>query len=232
MPKTAWEARVGMLLDPARGKDFVWSYKPADSAMYGGQPRVDWLACDRNGRMWMIEVKSSPADRKSITLEREVSPGQIAALDAVATSSTGVALLAVGHEKTLYIFDWRKIGWLIKVAKVSGAVSQIPFTQADIRFSWTGPKTWHRDLWGAYQDLTMGSLPSSIPVSPVSGVLVGSLPGIPPIMPPSGIPPMMPPSGSPSLATPAPPSPSISKPSSMRQRRQRLLQNVPRSVDG
>lgn len=209
MPKTEWERRVGMLLDPEKHDDFVWSYKPHDSALYGGQPRLDWLACDRVGRFWVIEVKTAGKGRKSITLERELSPGQITALDAVAASKFGVALLAVGHETTLHVFDWRKIGWALRVAQASGSVTMIGFDQAAFSFLWTGPKSWTRDLYGEYTSLLTTHMP------------VGPFP----------MPPMPMPSGSPSLDPPPAPSPSTLRPSSKRQRMRKLLAMIP-SPDG
>lgn len=138
--KSPWESRVGMLLDPEKHPEFVYSYKPHDSAMYGGQPRIDWLACDQVGRFWMIEVKSLDPKRRSINLESDVSPGQRAALDAVMHSGVGVPLLMVGQEKTLYVFDWRKVSWLL---------AGHPLSEASFALGWTGPKAWALiDLYG------------------------------------------------------------------------------------
>jgi len=210
MTKSPWEDRVGMLLDPRVHPQFVYSFKPFDSAMYGGQPRIDWLAADTVGRFWMIEVKSLAAGRKSFNLESGVSAGQRQALSAMTNSVTGVSLLAIGHEKTLYFYDWRKIRWLL-----GGPAPQslLLLTQADLRLEWSGPKSWNlRDLYGSAFDL---------------GMLVPQFP--PPL---SGIPPMPTISVPSSLLIPTDPSLSTSKPSNMRQRRRKLLATMPSSADG
>jgi hypothetical protein len=100
-----------MLLDPARHPEFVYSFKPADGGMYGGQPRIDWHACDITGRYWLVEVKQHPRPDHRFNIRTAVSPGQRDALDGVAMSTIGIALLAVGCGDYLFVFDWRDIGW-------------------------------------------------------------------------------------------------------------------------
>jgi hypothetical protein len=140
MTKTPWEARVGMLLDPhLHPDDFKYSFKPVDSAMYGGQTRIDWHAADALGRYWMIEVKSLAKGRVSLNLAREVSPGQRLALNAVADTYLGVPLLAIGDaDGTLRFYDWRKIRWL---ADILFRPLLTP-SQSSASIIWTGPKIW------------------------------------------------------------------------------------------
>lgn len=142
--KSHWESRVGMLLDPIRHSQFTWSYKPPDSAMYGGQPRIDWLACDLIGRIWMVEVKLLPDDRQSLNLLREVSPGQRWCLDGVAASLSGVALLAVGHHDTLHWFDWRLVGWQLTPDVTSPL---LPMATSLLSLPWKGPSSWTHPLY-------------------------------------------------------------------------------------
>jgi hypothetical protein len=187
--KGQWEARVGKLLvEP----DFVWSFKPPDSPLYGGQPRVDWLACDRWGKFWMIEVKQASADRKSISIKNDVSAGQIRALNAIANGN-GVALLAIGQGPALYIHSWR-VAWLRYQQSLIGRLhpgTTIQLTGPSLlcQFYWTGPKAWKnlelyekimvlgvpRDRMSSFagalathQILVLPSEPSPEPTPPVS----------------------------------------------------------------
>jgi hypothetical protein len=125
-----------VLLDSRYHPEFLYSFKPYDSPMYGGQPRIDWHAADMLGRYWMIEVKSLHVGRRSFTLSKEVTPGQIQALDAVAKSRLGVPLLAVGQGKTLYLYGWR---YLKKFT--AGPATLVPLTAANITLDWS-PKKW------------------------------------------------------------------------------------------
>jgi hypothetical protein len=153
--KTEWEKRIGMLLDARKQADFVYSYKPIDG-MHGGQPKVDWFACDRNGWMWMIEVKSLPENRQSINLMGEVTAGQRQALDAVAASHNGVALLVVGQGNALHFFDWRDIGWL---AHERPGSPLLPLDPSFLTLIWTGPKGWTHRLHMLLGDKHLGSAP-------------------------------------------------------------------------
>lgn len=154
MPKSPWEARVGMLLDPARNTAFVWSFKPYDSGAYGGQPRIDYIACDILGRHWLIEVKNMPVTRKTFGLLTDISPGQRAALDAVCESLYGVALLAIGRDKTLYIFDWRDVAWLLTPENPGSP--HLPLDTALLTYEWSGPKKWQYRLYTDYNDQRPG----------------------------------------------------------------------------
>lgn len=189
--KTAWESRVGQLLDPAsHPDDFAYSFKPADSAMYGGQPRIDWLAADVLGRFWMIEVKSLRAERRSINVQTQVSTGQRAALSAVGRSAFGLPLLAVGQGKRLYIFAWRDV-----VNRTLVLLSAAP-----IQLDWSGPKQWKS--YRLYQTAEeLGWFPSSTPslLRPVPDASLATSPA------PSS-------SSASSTSTPDPPSPSTWKP--------------------
>jgi hypothetical protein len=147
--KSHWEARVGLLLDPLKHTQFTWSYKPPDSQMYGGQPRIDWLACDLIGRFWMVEVKHLADERLSINLNRDVTPGQRAALDGVSASQTGVALLAVGHHDTLHWFDWRMVGWQLTPESTNPL---LPMADSLLSMTWTGPKSWDLPLYTLLRD--------------------------------------------------------------------------------
>ena len=142
--KSAWEQRVGMLIDPQRSPTFVWSYKPADSGFYGGQPRLDYLASDIWGRFWMIEVKYLAPARKSLSLLVDLTAGQRAALNDVGRSAWGVPLIAVGHETDLYWFHWRDIAWLLQPIAKS---PHLPLDSAFLRYTWTGPKNWKHPLF-------------------------------------------------------------------------------------
>lgn len=137
MSKGPWESRVGMLLDPERHPQFVYSYKPPDS-MHGGQPKIDWFACDKLGSFWLIEVKELPETRQSINLMTEVTAGQREGLTAVACSEYGNPLLAVGRGIHLYVFDWRQTAlWMIGQEN-----PLLPLSDAPITLAWVGPKAW------------------------------------------------------------------------------------------
>jgi len=146
--KSPWESRVGKLLDAGTNASFVWSFKPTDSGMYGGQPRIDWIACDMLGRHWLIEVKKLADTRRTLSLLTDVTPGQRAALDAVCESLYGVALLAVGHGKTLYWFDWRDVAWLLTPENFESPLLRLE--NALFKYSWTGPKQWVHPLFADY----------------------------------------------------------------------------------
>lgn len=212
--KTPWEQRVGMLLDPEKHPDdFVWSFKPPDSAMYGGQPRIDWLACDRLGYFWGIEVKSLAAGRRSLNLLTDVSAGQRDALSAIDRSTHGRALLAVGtSENHLYFYFWRDIAWLLDGKQKP--LLQVP----DLSFMgllWTGPKAWatYSIVNHVIPALTERYYPTKIPVVAVP---LGSPSGM------SWMPPQLTVPSSPPV-----PSPSISKPrDSIRTRRKKRLSEL------
>lgn len=151
--KSPWEKRVGMLLDPEQHNEFLYSYKPVDS-QHGGQPKLDWFACDLLGRFWLIEVKWLPDNRRSINLMTEVSAGQREALTAVALSETGISLLAVGQRDSLRIFDWREVmTWMTTAYHATveeGNVSlllPIDGVLRTLRLRWTGPKSWDHSLY-------------------------------------------------------------------------------------
>lgn len=148
--KSPWEKRVGDLLSPP---DFVWSYKPPDSQFYGGQPRVDWLACDSTGLFWMIEVKWLAESRASINLMTEVSPGQRDALNAV-DSGQGIALLAIGRGSYLFVHSWSLV-WSLYQSRLTAGT---PFPER-LRLSdpslmhlcrWRGPKDWKIQILRKY----------------------------------------------------------------------------------
>jgi hypothetical protein len=134
MPKTPWEDRVKMLLTKP---EIVWYYKAPDGKMYGGQPRIDFVACDIFGRFIMIEVKSLPDAAKSFVPKNLVPPVQQDALDKIAGTASGVAILAVGHEGILRLYSWGKIRGLNKVSFGSDW-ADIPFW----RDVWNGPANW------------------------------------------------------------------------------------------
>lgn len=187
MTKSAWESRVGSLLDPSAHSEFVYSYKPYDSALYGGQPRIDWLACDRVGRFWIIEVKKLPDGRKSFDPKKLCSPGQIQALDAVAGSGVGVPLLAIGVDDLLYFFDWRKIQWLVQSTPVPPQRWALE-TEYLLYFRWTGPKAWKtNNLYDlAQREWARRSAAASPLFTPMAGltpqeISAGSLPPPPPL---------------------------------------------------
>jgi hypothetical protein len=130
-----------MLLDPARHPEFVYSFKPTDGGMYGGQPRIDWHACDITGRYWLVEVKQHPDEKHLFNLRTAVSPGQRDALDGVALSTIGIALLAVGCGDYLFVFDWRDIGWRWR-SDAQPSQQKLSMTEAKIVYLWKGPKSW------------------------------------------------------------------------------------------
>jgi len=140
MSKGPWEERVGSLL---KGPGFAWAYKPVDSPLHGGAVRIDWLACDRLGMFWMVEVKSVPLSARSFNLENPkfISALQIEALDAVGQASASEVHLAVGQGQRLYIFDWRRLRWLHK--QQSGrSKGLIPLLNADATLEYTTRKAW------------------------------------------------------------------------------------------
>lgn len=139
MPKI-WEPRVGKLFHPDY---FPWTYKAPDSPRFGGQPRIDYLACDVYGRFWMVEVKQLQPDRKSINIENDVPIGQRNALDAVSDVGA-VAALAVGCGSTLYVFLWERVRWL----QSQGMWPRLPLNKASVTFHWTGPTDWSRPTMG------------------------------------------------------------------------------------
>jgi hypothetical protein len=168
--KSPWEARVGKLLDPALHPEIVYSFKPYDSSMYGGQPRLDWLACDRTGRFIGVEVKHLDARRKSINLEKDLTAGQINALNAISRSAVGIALLAVGREKTLYLFDWHKIQYLLGgTAPSLLMISPGGSAESYMEIEWTGKHPEQTNI-----------LSSPLPL--ISGV--SGAPPPPPLLPP------------------------------------------------
>ena len=165
--KGQWESRTGMILRCP--ESFAWAFKPADSPLYGGQARIDWLACDHKGRFWMVEVKQCALDRKTINVLTDVSPGQRDALTAIAQTEQGIALLAVGQENILYLFDWRTILWRLTQA---GGFSErqrplLPLSAAPIQVLWTGPKAWATNALNLYaQILWVNSREPSLPTEP------------------------------------------------------------------
>jgi hypothetical protein len=159
MPKSSWEDRVGKLLDPDRNDQFLWSFKPYDSSLYGGQPRIDWLACDVAGRFWMIEVKKLASTRKTFNLLNDVSPGQRLALDSVGASECGIVLLAIGHDADLYLFDWRDITWRYDHDPWNPKSHLLPLDDAFLTLTWTGPKHWTYSLYR----LVLDRVPSLAP---------------------------------------------------------------------
>lgn len=200
--KTAWEARVGVLLDSRHHPEFLYSFKPYDSPLYGGQPRIDWHAADMLGRYWMIEVKSLAMGRKSFRIDKEVTPGQIQALDAVAKSQLGMPLLAVGQGKTLYLYAWRLM-----------FNRRDPFllTEAHITLDWS-PKKWQSfNLHDAALDAEI--LPQ-VPIA-MTWAIGPATPAMPVISVPG------------SLLIPPVPSPSISKPRASRRMRLKKLLSAP-----
>lgn len=158
--KGQWESRVGMLLNSEKHPEFVYSFKPVDSGMYGGQPRLDWLACDYMGRFWMIEVKQLGERDKRLNIRTEVSPGQKDGLSAVADSQAGVSLLAVGHGANLYLFDWRDIRWRCE----PGEQPLLPMEDAFLTLTWTGPKSWSYDLYILVHDALPDLTPTPMPL--------------------------------------------------------------------
>lgn len=210
MVKTPWEARVGMLLDPQQHPgEFVYSFKPPDSAMYGGAPRIDWFACDIAGLLWGIEVKSLPAGRKSFDPCKLVSPGQIQVLDSIVKSANGVAYLAVGCENYLHFYDWRKLTWLVQSARMSVKFPSVRLvTDADTTLRWSGPKDWKE----------YSLLSTHLARHAIAAAKAAALPGM-------GTPP--PDFENPLLPIPQVPSPSTLRPgASIRMRRRKLLSEL------
>lgn len=149
--KGPWEGRVGLILHNT--DRFAWAFKPADSPLYGGQARIDWLASDKLGRFWMVEVKQVSIDRKSINIMSEVSPGQREALSSIANTDVGIALLAVGQGDTLYLFDWRTVQWrlqqgggIVEPGSPKNLHHRLPLSSAPIQVRWTGKKQWQERL--------------------------------------------------------------------------------------
>src|SRR5690348_11109498 len=108
MKRSLWEARVSQAL---RAKT-AYCFKPPDGAMYGGQPRVDFMFCTPQGKFGVCEVKAIPegARKFDINNERFMTPGQRAALTSVVHTEYGVAVLAVGRgNRELFLFDWDDI---------------------------------------------------------------------------------------------------------------------------
>lgn len=134
VPKTPWEDRVRMLLNKP---EIVWYYKAPDGKMYGGQPRLDFVACDIFGRFIMIEVKSLPSGLSSFVPAKLVPTVQQDALDKISGTASGVAILAVGHEGILRLYSWSKIRGLTKVS-LANAGEEKPFWM-DV---WKGPMNW------------------------------------------------------------------------------------------
>jgi hypothetical protein len=134
VPKTPWEDRVRMLLNKP---EIVWYYKAPDGKMYGGQPRIDFVACDIFGRFIMTEVKSLPNAAKSFDPNLLVPVVQRDALDKIAGTASGVAILAVGHEGILRLYSWSKIRGLTRVS-LAGAGEEMPFWMD----AWKGPANW------------------------------------------------------------------------------------------
>lgn len=222
--KSPWEARVGVLLDPRLHPMFTYSYKPYDSGHYGGQPRIDWHAADVYGRYWMIEVKTAALNRRSINLDLDVTPGQIAGLTDIARTACGVALLAVGQGKTLYVFNWRRF-----VFPTLPTGSRIELLSADFHLNWS-PKAWR--VFDFHAEMCKAG---AVPVW-VSGMMIGTTPpsalvssvGVPAeLVGPSwvvGSGTIQTASGEPLPIPPPPLSPSTSKPpDSIRTRRRKLL---------
>lgn len=175
--KTAWEQRVAWLLSPAlHPTEFTYAFKPVDSAMYGGQPRIDFHAADIIGRFWGVEVKSLSPERKSFNLDKEISAGQVAALNDIRHSYFGVPILAIGQGRTLYVFNWRHIYSL-----VGSTTPLLPLTLSSLQIEWRGPKSWKSfNLYQYAQErgwLSM-SPPSPLTVSPAGSLLpsAGTLP--------------------------------------------------------
>jgi hypothetical protein len=134
MPKTPWEDRVKMLLTKP---EIVWYYKAPDGKMYGGQPRLDFVACDIFGRFIMVEVKSLSDAAKSFDPKALVPPVQQDALDRIASTASGVAILAVGHEDILRLYNWGAIRDRPRIS-VDGTQSEGTFWIS----IWNGPAKW------------------------------------------------------------------------------------------
>jgi len=122
---------------------FPYTFKPSDSPLYGGQTRIDYLACDLYGGFWMVEVKQLTAGRKSFNLDKTVSAGQRSALDSV-VDGLGAAVLAVGCGKFLYLFNWNRVRWL----QQHGHDPLIPLEAASDILAWQGPRQWQSKEMG------------------------------------------------------------------------------------
>jgi hypothetical protein len=132
VPKTPWEDRVKMLLNKP---EIVWYYKAPDGKMYGGQPRIDFIASDIFGRFIMIEVKSLPDAAKSFDPNLLVPTVQRDALDRIAGTASGVAILAVGHADILRLYNW---GAIRERARISVEQAEGTFWVS----VWNGPAKW------------------------------------------------------------------------------------------
>jgi hypothetical protein len=131
--KTPWEARVSMLLGVP---EIHWYFKPPDGKLYGGKPRIDYIACDVLGRFIVIEVKSMPDRTKSFAPKVLVPPVQQEILNQVGLSANGIAILAVGHEDALYLYNWRK---LVNLDRVPLDPNDGPHFR---HLDWNGPARW------------------------------------------------------------------------------------------
>jgi hypothetical protein len=134
MPKTPWEHRVRMLLNKP---EIVWCYKAPDGKMYGGQPRIDFVACDIFGRFIMVEVKSLIDASRSFLPKILVPAVQRDALNKIAGTASGVAILAVGHKNVLRLYNWGHIRDLPHIS-VEGTESEGTFWVG----VWNGPTNW------------------------------------------------------------------------------------------
>lgn len=154
MAKGPWETRVGKLISPEPRHhddepDFVWTYKPPDSQFYAGQPRLDWIACDKAGFFWAIEVKDQPSDRISINLETEVEAVKRTQLNAIASSYRGVAVLAVGQGSLLFVHSWSLAWSLYQHRRSEGVAHPERLRLSDLSlmhtYRWTGPVRWKQE---------------------------------------------------------------------------------------
>jgi hypothetical protein len=161
--------------------DFVWSVKIPDSGLYGGQPRIDWLACDYLGRFWMIEAKQIVPTRRSINLDSDVSAGQRRALTSV-VSGNGIALLVVGQADRLYIYSWRAL-WSQYQASRNPLVKLEGLGLLHV-FQWFGPKKWAPER---LYDKVMGPMGERAALGPLPLSLPDD-PSIPLTPPPPGMP--------------------------------------------
>lgn len=166
--KSQWESRVGMLLDPAKRDEFRYSYKPVDG-LHGGQPKIDWMACDQMGRFWLIEVKWLPETRRSINLFTDVTAGQRQGLAAVALSDEGVALLAIGQGKLLRIYSYREVMlWMTdnwSMVDPNSPNLLLPVndeTARPIRLPWSGPKHWDHSLFDLVHEHSQPTAPTNL----------------------------------------------------------------------
>lgn len=142
MTKSKWEGRVGKLFVLP---DFVYKYKPVDGP-HGGAVKLDWLASDKMGTFWQVEVKWLSETRKSFNLnaESEMRALQKAAMDDIAMADYSVPLLAIGQGDFLYWWGWRYVRWLERERK-DFEVSKphhLPLETATVIMHWTGEKHW------------------------------------------------------------------------------------------